>query len=325
MRFLEVTFQNFRSYSNENVKFEEESDKPVFSFVGKNGAGKTSFFLGLMWALYGQSAIQSYAENRPSDKQAPRNNYDLLNADARQGSDRPSMRVSLIFEHNGQKYFLYRTAAASTANPRSNRDMGAESLKLTIEGKGKEETYPQGVIDDILPSDAFQFFFFDGEDVRRYSGATSDLTKDAIEQVLGIPEIKDGRDDFERIQKKLLKQLQSDPDLSENVKRMTEGLTGAIDDHKKFSDALEERKNELTKTREERIQAEARRQELKDIADLNVVIVGGKYLVIWSQSIPDRELKNYPLEEVHYLLLPTFVPHPFRRCAQADPIFEVMI
>ncbi len=300
------------------MSFQERKDRPVFTFVGKNGAGKTSFFLAIMWALYGEKAIESYAENRPADKQAPKNNLDLMNSDVRENSARPSMRVSLIFEHNGLKHFLFRTVASKIPNPRSNRDLGSEDLKLTIGGKGKEEQYPQGVIDDILPADAFQFFFFDGEDVRRYSGATSSLTRDAIEQVLGIPEIRDARDDLERIQKKLLKQLQNDPGLSENLKRLSEGLSKAIDEHRQFTDTLATKKSELTQTREERIQKEARREELKDIAELNAQLktIVNEYNRT-KDSLDEVEKKRDELiRQLHYYLIRPKVRETLERFKQ---------
>ena len=86
MRFVEITLENFRSYSKEKIPFPERKDKPLYTFVGKNGAGKTSLFLAMMWALYGEKAIDSYAANRPGDKQAPKNNFDLINSDVRETS-----------------------------------------------------------------------------------------------------------------------------------------------------------------------------------------------------------------------------------------------
>jgi DNA sulfur modification protein DndD len=306
VRLLEVTMEHFRCYEpSANVKFPPNSSKPVITFVGEGGSGKTSLFLAIIWALYGERALEAYADGRPYDRQAPRTDFDLMNMDMVEASPRPSMRVSLVFEHNLKKYTLHRTVAAKSSHPRSNRDLGAEDFKLTEFGKREPEKYPEGVIDDILPFGASQFFFFDGEDIRRYSGSKPKDTKDAIELVLGIPEIREARNDLLTVQRRLLDQMKDDETLSETIRDNMEKLSIAISKTEEFSKTIEQKKRELAQTNEEIIQAEIRRGELKEIAEENEKLGG----INAEKDAVDHSIEEYKLrrqslvEEIPYYLI----------------------
>lgn len=266
--------ENFRCYApKETVPLETRPNKPLLTFVGENSAGKTSIFLAVLWVLYGEKAILRYAESRPQDKQAPHNNFDLINSEVVASSPRPFMRVSLVFEHEGIPHYLFRTVSSKNAGPRSERDLQPEAISLRIGKSATDEHDPQGKIDDILPFDAFQFFFFDGEDVRRYSGATSNLTREAIEQVLGIPEIRDALDDFERIQRRLLQRMSQEEGIDETIKTITQALDTTIEELRRFSSTRDSKKKELAGVIGELATNEARRERLKGIAEFNAQLI----------------------------------------------------
>ena len=54
-------------------------------------------------------------------------------------------------------------------------------------------------IDTILPKDASQFFFFDGEEIKRYIQQEETQVKQAIEKVLGIKELLNSKEDLTEI------------------------------------------------------------------------------------------------------------------------------
>ena len=289
MNFVKLTMENFRCYSpKETIPLDTRPNKPLLTFVGENSAGKTSIFLAVIWVLYGEKAIVRYAESRPQDKQAPHNNFDLVNSEVLVSSPRPFMRVSLTFEHEGKTYYLFRTVSAKSASPRSERDLLPEAISLRMGKAATDEHDPQGKIDDILPFDAFQFFFFDGEDVRRYSGATSNLTREAIEQVLGIPEIRDALNDFERIQRRLLQQMSQESGIDDTIKAITQVLDTTIEELSRFSTTRDSKKKELAAVVGELATNEARREHLKGIAEFNTQL---------TELKKDRETTEHNLEE----------------------------
>jgi len=268
MKFIQLTMEYFRSYAPKvEIKFQNKNNKPLSIFTGENGAGKTSIYLAIVWALYGEDAILRFAETRKKDEQAPKNNFDLVNKDSiANGSG--FMRVSLVFEHDSEKYYLFRTVRSRTPSPKKNGDL-TEDLTLRRGASAKDENYPQGLVNDILPLDASQFFFFDGEDVRKYSGATSDDTEEAIERVLGIPEIREARVDVQKLDRKLLNQMGEEEAISDELRKVTQLLATAKDEYEGFTKTLNARRKELEKLNSELIHMEAKRESIKEIAELN--------------------------------------------------------
>ncbi|HEV2139164.1 MAG TPA: AAA family ATPase [Nitrososphaerales archaeon] len=308
MRLIELTMENFRCYSPKSViGFPQVDNKPVVTIVGENGSGKTSIFLAIIWALYGERAIRRYADTRLHKEQIPTSNLDLMNKEVSESSPRPFMRVSLVFEHESKKFTLRRSVTAARANPRSNRDLKPEDLNLLEHGKANPEDYPMGVLDDILPFDASQFFFFDGEDVRRFSGSNEKATRTAIELVLGIPEIREARDDLVKVQQKLLNKLKEEPEVTETISTLTDSLSKAIDDSKNFSSALSSKKTELSSIDEDLARAQIRRSELKEIAEENTQLQGviaEKKAVESSISSNEQQYRSLVLKLPYYLVTP---------------------
>ena len=308
MKLVELSMENFRSYKEKKpVKFPTTDEKPLVTFVGNNGAGKTTIFLAIIWALYGERAIRAYAENRPTDTQAPRTNFDLLNSDVVETSPKPFMRVTLVFEHGSKKYILWRRITSNRSNPQSNRDLAGEEIELKEIGKPSHENFPQGVIDDILPFEASQFFLFDGEEVRRYSGGKAKETQEAIELVLGIPEIREARDDMTKIQRRLLERLREEPNVSENMRNISNGLELAIRNERTFGDTLEAKRKEFANVETELRQAQLRREELKEIADENAQlqrIIAEKKAT--DESIIENEARRNELVDrlPYFLIIP---------------------
>lgn len=326
MKLLELTMENFRCYSPKvEISFPPNDKKPVVTFVGENGSGKTSIFLAIIWALYGERAVRRYAETRLQKEQIPTSNFDLVTKDVLESSPRPFMRVTLVIEHESKKYTLRRSVSAKGSNPHSNRDLKPEDLTLIEHGKANQEDYPAGVLDDMLPFDASQFFFFDGEDVRRYSGSNENETRAAIELVLGIPEIRDARDDLVKVQQKLLSNLREEPDVTETISILTDSLTKALDDAKNFDTGLRAKKEELSSVEEELSRAQIRRSELKDIADENEQL---KNILAEKKAVENGITENEEHRRTLALKLPYFLVAPqvadtlerFKKISGADDL-----
>lgn len=56
MTIEQIELYNFRIYKGHNViDFSVEADKNIFVVSGKNGFGKTTFLMSLVWCLYGRN------------------------------------------------------------------------------------------------------------------------------------------------------------------------------------------------------------------------------------------------------------------------------
>lgn len=88
-----IIMENFGPFLHEEVDFEEMSEAPLFLISGKTGAGKTTIFDAITFALYGDASggVRSSNEIRSSFAEPTE-----------------ETRVQFIFEHQGRSYSIER-------------------------------------------------------------------------------------------------------------------------------------------------------------------------------------------------------------------------
>lgn len=179
MRFQQIRLKNWRVYYGEvTVRFTTTGSGNLWVIDGNNGYGKTSLLRAVQWALYARElkpTLLAYLNRKALSEGVG------------------EMSVQLLFEHRGRQYNLLRRAyLPDPAN------LDANSIR--VEGELYEDGRPvgdlQARIDQMLPQDASQFFFFDGLEISRYAQVShSSETREAIEKVLGIQAVRNARTD----------------------------------------------------------------------------------------------------------------------------------
>lgn len=88
-----IIMENFGPFVHEEVDFDEMTEAPLFLISGKTGAGKTTIFDAITFALYGDASggVRSSNEIRSSFAELTE-----------------ETRVQFIFEHQGRKYSIER-------------------------------------------------------------------------------------------------------------------------------------------------------------------------------------------------------------------------
>ncbi|MDT2477878.1 SMC family ATPase [Enterococcus avium] len=88
-----IIMENFGPFVHEEVDFDELTEAPLFLISGKTGAGKTTIFDAITFALYGDASggVRSSNEIRSSFAEPTE-----------------ETRVQFIFEHQGRKYSIER-------------------------------------------------------------------------------------------------------------------------------------------------------------------------------------------------------------------------
>lgn len=88
-----IIVENFGPFVHEEVDFDEMTEAPLFLISGKTGAGKTTIFDAITFALYGDASggVRSSNEIRSSFAEPTE-----------------ETRVQFIFEHQGRKYSIER-------------------------------------------------------------------------------------------------------------------------------------------------------------------------------------------------------------------------
>lgn len=186
-----IRFENYRAYYGEVVfDFPIEDGRNVSIIFANNDIGKTCFFSGILFCLYG---------NRDND-----NLQDMINVNAqREGIYQSS--VTIFAEQEGEEISITRDISL-----RGNIkvDISAKDFRSTLViTKGdipiaaNDESEKMDYINSIVHEDAAQYFFFDGEKINDYSVADGPEYREAIARILGIKEVENAIDDLKRIAK----------------------------------------------------------------------------------------------------------------------------
>ena len=151
MRPLRLTLQAFGPYAGKEViDFTKLGNRTMFLITGKTGAGKTTIFDGICYAIYGKASGED------------RSGTDLRSHFADPGT---LTEVSLLFSLRGQTYFIVRSPQQEKKKARGDGmttvNAKAELYRLTNQGEKKliasnvRETDEK--IKELIQLDAHQF------------------------------------------------------------------------------------------------------------------------------------------------------------------------
>ncbi|MFW5795029.1 MAG: AAA family ATPase, partial [Bacillota bacterium] len=243
-----IKFKNFMAYYGEiEFDFPIQEDKNVSIIYASNDTGKSCFFKGITFAMYGTNRGEQIK--------------DLINVNALNESNYEAF-VSIFGEHNNKKIQITRTIDIKNNlvdNP-SNNDF-REELEVfennsNIVGDDYKEKYDY--INSIVQEDASKYFFFDGEKIEAYNIASKTEYKEPIMRILGIKEIENAKGDFITLEKeyedkrdKLFakkKELSDTINEKNNIEDEIETLNKDIDD---YNSNLKEIKKKIVKLEDE--------------------------------------------------------------------------
>lgn len=194
MKMAELRLFNFGPYKGEqSIQFPTDAQQRVMVVFGDNMRGKTSLMNALRWVLYGR-AIDRHASEIDLVK--------LVNYEAqREGNWK--LWVALKFHADGDEYELRRLAEPLelVSVPRSKRDMQTQVM-LSRNGSVLNAGQIEQHINQFIPEQISRFYLFDGELLQEYEAlllegsGRGEKIKDAIEQVLGVPALVNGRNEL---------------------------------------------------------------------------------------------------------------------------------
>ncbi|OYZ01873.1 MAG: DNA sulfur modification protein DndD [Sphingobacteriia bacterium 28-36-52] len=212
MTIKEIELYNFRIYKDSNIIDLTSSGKQnIFIVSGRNGFGKTTFLMSLVWCLYGRQ-MQDVDDiyKKEIDDQGGYGKYiaNSLNRLARSNEDY-NFHVSIAFtdvnipEVPCKEIIVKRSYNAKTSTN--------EEVEVLIDGYPSElakEVGPEIFIREfIMPIEIAKFFFFDAEKIVSLADVTTPEQKrrlsKAYSEVLGIKKYEDLKSELEGLQLKL--------------------------------------------------------------------------------------------------------------------------
>ncbi|MBP6235343.1 MAG: DNA sulfur modification protein DndD [Saprospiraceae bacterium] len=248
MTIDQIELYNFRIYKGHNViDFSVEADKNIFVISGRNGFGKTTFLMSLVWCLYGRNMheVDDLYKKEIAD-QGGYNKYivNSLNRLAKAEEDF-NFHVSITFTNvNIPEVPCKEIIVTRRYNVKTSVN---DEVEVLIDGHPSEiakEVGPEIFIREfIMPIEIAKFFFFDAEKIVSLADVnTSEQRKNlsrAYSEVLGIKKYEDLKQELESLQLKLrqetanasekaaLKQLQLEVEtyedkIQENLQKISE-------------------------------------------------------------------------------------------------------
>ena len=215
MIIREVEINNFRIYQGQNkINLEPNGAKNLSIVSGKNGFGKTTFLMALVWCLYGRQMknVDEFYKKEIDDKGGYYKYIgNSLNALAK--SDGES-RFSVSITFDGIKADEFECDEVIVKREFDIQTSTDDKIEILIDG------HPNELFDDlskdnqsgeeifvreyILPLEIAKFFFFDAEKIVSLAEANTSeqrrVLSKAYSEVLGINKYEELRERLETIQ-----------------------------------------------------------------------------------------------------------------------------
>jgi len=183
----EAHFTNFRGLRDVSFKFAIEGENALTIIRAENRTGKTTLLRAFIWGLYGDEGF--------TDGQKP-HELRLGPADWPQEIDnqipiQSNIKIRVIDDESGEPtdYLIIRKRVevidVNDPGKFSVKDVQLTVLKETRNGS-KPETYPEILINSILPIGLRDIFFFDGDSALRFTDKDdgNKRVEDAIKKLL---------------------------------------------------------------------------------------------------------------------------------------------
>jgi len=239
MKIRSLQIKNFGPYRGpQKLTFPSDETRNVAIVFGDNMRGKTSLLNALRWAFYGQ-AFGRRLEALPISL--------ILNKEARDEGDW-NLSTFVTFESEGTVYDLRRvtTPKEGVGRPRVDADFRTE-ISLMKNGEPVRGDRIQDELNQVMPQQVARFSLFDGELLQEYELLLREddeqgrRIKEAIEQVLGVPALVNGREELRTLLKKAQQRLARE---SRHVKGL-ESQTAQFDQLSEEISTLERERQDL--------------------------------------------------------------------------------
>ena len=156
-----IELQNFRQFVNEKIDFSTDPERNVTLIIGENGTGKTTFAQAFFWCFYGETDF--------SDKIIlNRSVIEKMTPDQKE-----TVRVAIRLTHGSAEYEIIRTQEYKKAY--TNRVTAANTvLNVQVKSADGNTRYLkplecESAIQNILPKELANYFFFYGERIEKMS------------------------------------------------------------------------------------------------------------------------------------------------------------
>lgn len=279
MRLIELELNNFRQFQGkQKIHFFDKRENSISIILGINGEGKTGILRAVLFCLYGIKYLAQDKSDFKSRKKGEKIHLVNLNLlDENMGTPIKA-EVKLIFEHNSNVYEMKRTQTAIKYDKDTIEEEEVSDVEMIITDESGN-TSPdkitsdieiQKVLKNIIDKNIKDFFFFDGEQIKKLSTPDEDRRRKVKEGIMGLLQI-------DKINKsvELLEKLKGKQKVRINKQTSDTKLDALQEKEKKLEIQRYNQKNEIeilneeiTKLMEEIEKIESQLSENKEIKEL---------------------------------------------------------
>lgn len=261
---LEV--EGFGLYAERSVLEIPESGVTVV--YGNNGRGKTTLMKAFRLALLGTPfGGQTTTSNERIDRAWI---LDSCNRDLR-ATGEYGFEVRLGVRHDDIEWEIARKA--SLRRPQNAPDSDADfqfDVSMRRDGYVPGPAERQDLLRAMMPADIARFFLFDGELLNQYAELLDNDSEmgrrisESIEQILGVPVLKNARDHLNSLSQKLSRDAAAEASKDQETRALGTSLSAKHTERQAQRDELARAKKEFDELQAERtdLEAEMRKQEM---------------------------------------------------------------
>ncbi len=288
MYIKEIELDNFRIYKGKNrISLLPNDDKNIIVISGKNGFGKTTFLMSLVWCLYGKQMekVDELYEKEIRDK----GNYTkyIANSLNRKAYEEGESEFSVSITFSDVKIPHVTCSEVEIIRTYNTISSASDTVEILIDG------FPNELIEDltkenqkgeeifirdfILPIEIAKFFLFDAEKIVSLAEANSNTQRrqlsKAYSEVLGIQKYEDLKANLEEKQDDYRKRS-AKPEEKEELNQLHTDIENSIlkiEEHYSEIEELNEERNEKEKESEDIQRRLIREGEKMTLNELNTI------------------------------------------------------
>lgn len=337
MTIKEIELNNFRIYKGCNkIDLSVDDNENIIIVSGKNGYGKTTFLMSLVWCLYGKQMShvdEIYKKEIESNGNYKKYIKNSLNRQAEfEGKTTFSVSITFINVNTIPDVTCKELKVTRVYHTVGNLQ---EELDILIDGQENELVNEVGketfIRDFIMPKEIAKFFFFDAEKIVSLAEIhTPEQRKKlsiAYAEVLRIKQYQDLKDDLENYLKDLraetanakekeqLKRVKTEKEIAKDrilsidkkISDYKEEASGLKYDINKLQEKLIQKGSvitvdELNNIRERKKELQYKvsnlQKELKSHYEIIPFAMTGSYLVqVFDQIVAERNFVNRKFDE----------------------------
>ena len=292
LQFNKIELEDFGPYKGrQSIEFPDQDGVTIV--FGENMRGKTTLLNAIKYALFGKILGRGFREISPER---------FINWETK-AEGKYSFSVTLYFEESGSEYELVREFVPkdSVAIPKEDGDYTEEVYLIRDDSvTGPKER--ENELNRILPQQVSRFFLFDGELLQQYEELLVDESemgqriREAIERILGVPVLKNGRADLRSLLDEAQGQEQKAAQMSNQTNELGTLLEGATEKRNHLQSDFIDLSQELSDLQE---QKSAKRNQLQQLEAARSLVEKQEDLEGQLSDVEDQlEYKRHKLRDL---------------------------